>query len=51
MNPASPPPPGVLPWLINKPSNQSKLELIFPGHDVLMYDAYPKVAEGVTRLV
>jgi glyoxylase-like metal-dependent hydrolase (beta-lactamase superfamily II) len=26
-------------------------ELIFPGHDVLMHDAYPKVAEGVTQLV
>jgi glyoxylase-like metal-dependent hydrolase (beta-lactamase superfamily II) len=26
-------------------------ELIFPGHDVLMYDNYPRVAEGVTQLI
>jgi glyoxylase-like metal-dependent hydrolase (beta-lactamase superfamily II) len=26
-------------------------ELIFPGHDVLMHDNYPSVAEGITRLV
>jgi glyoxylase-like metal-dependent hydrolase (beta-lactamase superfamily II) len=26
-------------------------ELIFPGHDILMYDNYPLVAEGVTQLV
>jgi glyoxylase-like metal-dependent hydrolase (beta-lactamase superfamily II) len=29
----------------------SSIELIFPGHDVLMYDNYPRVAEGVTQLV
>jgi len=29
----------------------SALELIFPGHDVLMLQNYPKVAEDVTRLV
>ena len=29
----------------------SSPELIFPGHDVLMYDNYPLVAEGVTQLV
>jgi len=27
------------------------IDLIFPGHDVLMYQNYPKVADGVTRLV
>jgi glyoxylase-like metal-dependent hydrolase (beta-lactamase superfamily II) len=26
-------------------------ELIFPGHDILMHDNYPRVAEGVTQLV
>jgi hypothetical protein len=26
-------------------------ELIFPGHDVLMHDDYPLVADGVTQLV
>ena len=26
-------------------------ELIFPGHDVLMHDSYPQVAEGITQLV
>ena len=29
----------------------SSPELIFPGHDVLMYDDYPRVADGVTKLV
>jgi len=24
---------------------------MFPGHDPLMYDAYPRIAEGVTQLV
>ena len=28
----------------------SSLDLIFPGHDVLMMEAYPEVAKGVTRL-
>jgi glyoxylase-like metal-dependent hydrolase (beta-lactamase superfamily II) len=32
-------------------AHASSPELIFPGHDVLMHDAYPLVAEGVTRLV
>jgi len=32
-------------------SRASSIELIFPGHDVLMYDAYPRVADGVTQLV
>ena len=27
------------------------IDLIFPGHDVLMHQNYPKVAEDVTRLV
>jgi len=30
---------------------KAPIELIFPGHDVLMHDGYPKVAEGITRLV
>ncbi|NIO03728.1 MAG: MBL fold metallo-hydrolase [Proteobacteria bacterium] len=29
----------------------SSIELLFPGHDVLMHEHYPAVAEGVTRLV
>ncbi|HSB87797.1 MAG TPA: N-acyl homoserine lactonase family protein [Ilumatobacteraceae bacterium] len=29
----------------------SAQELIFPGHDVLMHDNYPLVADGVTQLV
>jgi glyoxylase-like metal-dependent hydrolase (beta-lactamase superfamily II) len=29
----------------------SSSDIIFPGHDVLMYDDYPLVAEGVTQLV
>ena len=29
----------------------SASELIFPGHDILMYDDYPLVVEGVTQLV
>jgi glyoxylase-like metal-dependent hydrolase (beta-lactamase superfamily II) len=29
----------------------SSLDLIFPGHDVMMLDNYPKVAQDVTRLV
>jgi glyoxylase-like metal-dependent hydrolase (beta-lactamase superfamily II) len=35
----------------DKVKAKAKLELIFPGHDVLMATNYPKVAEGVTRLV
>jgi glyoxylase-like metal-dependent hydrolase (beta-lactamase superfamily II) len=29
----------------------SSIDLIFPGHDVIMHDKFPKVTEGVTRLV
>jgi glyoxylase-like metal-dependent hydrolase (beta-lactamase superfamily II) len=29
----------------------STIDLIFPGHDVKMYDNFPKVAENITRLV
>lgn len=29
----------------------ASLDLIFPGHDVLMFKNFPKVAEDVTRLV
>lgn len=29
----------------------SSPDIIFPGHDVLMYDDYPRVAEGITQLV
>ena len=29
----------------------SSIELIFPGHDALMLQNYPKVPEDVTRLV
>lgn len=29
----------------------ASLDLIFPGHDVLMFQNFPKVAEDVTRLV
>jgi glyoxylase-like metal-dependent hydrolase (beta-lactamase superfamily II) len=32
-------------------SKVSSLELLFPGHDVLMASGYPKVAEDITRLV
>jgi glyoxylase-like metal-dependent hydrolase (beta-lactamase superfamily II) len=32
-------------------SAASANDIIFPGHDVLMYDNYPRVAEGVTQLV
>jgi glyoxylase-like metal-dependent hydrolase (beta-lactamase superfamily II) len=35
----------------DKVKAKASLELIFPGHDVLMADGYPRVAEGVTRLV
>jgi hypothetical protein len=30
---------------------KASIDLIFPGHDVLMYESYLKVAEGVMRLV
>jgi len=29
----------------------TSVDLIFPGHDVLMASGYPQVAEGITRLV
>jgi glyoxylase-like metal-dependent hydrolase (beta-lactamase superfamily II) len=29
----------------------SSIELIFPGHDAVMLNNYPKIAEDVTRLV
>jgi len=29
----------------------SSLDLMFPGHDPLLMTQYPKVAEGVVRLV
>ena len=29
----------------------SSIDLLFPGHDPIMTDAYPKIAEGITRLV
>lgn len=32
-------------------SKASSAELLFPGHDPLMTENYPQVAEGVTRLV
>jgi len=32
-------------------ASASSIDLIFPGHDVMMLNNYPKVAEGVTRLV
>jgi len=39
-------------WLTSYDKLRSKaaLELIFPGHDVMMLTDYPKVAEDVTRL-
>lgn len=30
--------------------SNAPVELIFPGHDVLMLDGFPKVADDVTRL-
>jgi len=32
-------------------SKVSSMELLFPGHDPIMAENYPKVVEGVTRLV
>jgi glyoxylase-like metal-dependent hydrolase (beta-lactamase superfamily II) len=39
-------------WLqsYDKLRSRTSLDLIFPGHDVRMLDAFPKVAEDVTRL-
>jgi glyoxylase-like metal-dependent hydrolase (beta-lactamase superfamily II) len=32
-------------------SRVSSQELLFPGHDPLLTESYPKIAEGITRLV
>jgi glyoxylase-like metal-dependent hydrolase (beta-lactamase superfamily II) len=32
-------------------SRVSSLDLLFPGHDILMFENYPEVASGITRLV
>jgi hypothetical protein len=34
-----------------KVKSKAAIDLIFPGHDELMYENFPKVAEGVTQLV
>ena len=40
-------------WIqsFDKVKSKAAIDLIFPGHDVLMDQGYPKVAENVTRLV
>ena len=40
-------------WIqsFDKVKAKAAIDLIFPGHDVLMHQGYPKVAEDVTRLV
>jgi len=40
-------------WIqsFDKVKSKAAIELIFPGHDVLMNKNFPQVAEGVTRLV
>ncbi|HUL23670.1 MAG TPA: MBL fold metallo-hydrolase, partial [Thermodesulfobacteriota bacterium] len=40
-------------WIqsFDKVKSKAAIDLIFPGHDVLMHQDYPKVAEDVTRLV
>jgi len=40
-------------WIqsFDKVKSKAAIELIFPGHDVLMTDNYPKVADGITQLV
>ena len=40
-------------WIqsFEKVKSKAAIDLIFPGHDVLMYKNFPEVAEGVTRLV
>jgi glyoxylase-like metal-dependent hydrolase (beta-lactamase superfamily II) len=40
-------------WIqsFDKVKSKAAIDLIFPGHDVLMHQGYPKVAEDVTRLV
>ena len=34
-----------------KVKSKAAIDMIFPGHDELMYESYPKVAERVTQLV
>jgi glyoxylase-like metal-dependent hydrolase (beta-lactamase superfamily II) len=43
----------MIAWLetYDKLRAKAPLDLIFPGHDVIMLQNYPKVAEDVTRLV
>lgn len=44
----------MIAWLENYDDLRAKtssIDLIFPGHDVMMVQNYPKVAEDVTRLV
>jgi glyoxylase-like metal-dependent hydrolase (beta-lactamase superfamily II) len=40
-------------WIrsFDKVKSKAAIDLIFPGHDILMDQNYPKVAEGVTQLV
>lgn len=40
-------------WIqsFDKVKSKAPIDLIFPGHDVLMHQNFPKVAEDVTRLV
>jgi glyoxylase-like metal-dependent hydrolase (beta-lactamase superfamily II) len=40
-------------WIqtFDKVKSKAAIDLIFPGHDVLMHQGYPIVAENVTRLV
>jgi glyoxylase-like metal-dependent hydrolase (beta-lactamase superfamily II) len=40
-------------WLLSfdKVKSKAVIDLIFPGHDILMSENYPKVAQDVTRLV
>jgi len=40
-------------WIrsFDKVKAKAPIDLIFPGHDILMDQNYPKVAEGVTQLV
>jgi glyoxylase-like metal-dependent hydrolase (beta-lactamase superfamily II) len=40
-------------WIqsFDKVKSKAAIDLIFPGHDVLMADNFPEVAEGVTQLV
>jgi glyoxylase-like metal-dependent hydrolase (beta-lactamase superfamily II) len=40
-------------WIrsFDKVKSKAAIDLIFPGHDILMDQNYPKVAEGITQLV